>query len=363
MKVLHLAEVIKGGIATWLNEVYPLQAEAFGEENVHFFIPQQHEAYLRGIPASAVTTFDCPKRSPKSWFNFLITSRKLIKEFQPDVLHVHSTFAGVLVRVPYLLMPWAKRPRIVYCAHGWSFIMTDDKKSMIYAWIERVLANVTDVIHNISHNEEKMARYWKLPYPKMQRIYNGIALKAPKVELVDGVKMDPKQINLLYVGRFDYAKGIDILLAALNDVDMDALNIHLYIAGGYAQKVRDDLVFPKNVTLLGWLTPEQLAGLYAQADAVVIPSRWDGFNLVGIEAMRAGTACIVSNRAALPELVVAGETGVVFDLDDPTVLQNILKTTYKEQLQKWGENGKQRFEAMFTAQHMHEDLLKAYVTK
>ena len=51
---------------------------------------------------------------------------------------------------------------------------------------------------------------------------------------------------------------------------------------------------------------------YAAADGLVVPSRWEGFGLVAIEAMRAGTAVIASDRGALPELVEHGSDRLHF---------------------------------------------------
>ena len=50
-------------------------------------------------------------------------------------------------------------------------------------------------------------------------------------------------------------------------------------------------------------------------DAVIVPSRWEGFGLIAIEGMRAGKAIIVSNRGALPE-IVDQHTGLTFDIEN-----------------------------------------------
>jgi hypothetical protein len=77
------------------------------------------------------------------------------------VVHLHSTFSGVIGRcVCVLLKPW-RRPKIVYCPHAFSFLMESSPiKQKVYASIERVLQKVTDVIICVSRYEmDKAARF------------------------------------------------------------------------------------------------------------------------------------------------------------------------------------------------------------
>jgi glycosyltransferase involved in cell wall biosynthesis len=69
----------------------------------------------------------------------------------------------------------------------------------------------------------------------------------------------------------------------------------------------------KNIFLLGHLDGSELADLYNQASAVVIPSMWhENCPLVALEAMASGTPLIVSNNGGLPELVREPELGFVY---------------------------------------------------
>ena len=58
----------------------------------------------------------------------------LVRQWQPDVVHVHSTYAGFLLRPLLMLMP--HRPRVVYCAHGWAF----DRRAP--RWLNGVVAGI-----------------------------------------------------------------------------------------------------------------------------------------------------------------------------------------------------------------------------
>jgi glycosyltransferase involved in cell wall biosynthesis len=114
--------------------------------------------------------------------------------------------------------------------------------------------------------------------------------------------------------------------------------------------------------MLGWLPRDCLHSYYAAADGLVVPSRWEGFGLVAIEAMRAGTAVIASNRGSLPELVEHGTTGYIFHLDENELdkLEGTLRRLDKNRLREMGAAGARHFEQRFTAETMNRSLLDVY---
>lgn len=281
---------------------------------------------------------------------------RVIRQEKPDIIHVHSTFAGVFVRLPLWLQK--KRAKIIYCAHGWSFSMEiANWKKRIYAYIERLLACKTDVIVNISNSELKNALNYKLPAHKSKIIYNGIARKKCRQHKIVNLHMDQNKINLLFVGRFDRSKGLDMLLDFWQNHDLE--HIHLYIIGeSILQDAEIDL--PGNVTLIGWVDHQLIDDYYQLFDAVIVPSRWEGFGLVAIEAMKNHKAIIVSNRGALPELVVDGHNGYLFDLENAESLYNILCKLDKDALNEMGENGYRIFTQKYTSDLMNESIVEMY---
>jgi len=78
-----------------------------------------------------------------------------------------------------------------------------------------------------------------------------------------------------------------------------------------------------DVIVTGLVSNEELAGLYNQATALVHPSRYEGFGLPVLEAMRCGRAVIASSSSAIPE--VAGDAGVLVDTDDPAALASAIE--------------------------------------
>lgn len=280
----------------------------------------------------------------------------MIRLEKPDIIHIHSTFAGVFVRLPLLLKK--NQSKLIYCSHGWSFTMEiANWKKKIYAYIERLLALKTDVIINISKHELKNSLNYNLPAHKSTVIYNGITKSLPNHQKIVNLQLDNNKINLLFVGRADKAKGLDILLNFFRKHDLE--HIHLHIMGeSLMQNPKFDL--PGSVTLIGWIDNQIIDSYYRLFDAVIVPSRWEGFGLVAIEAMKNHKALIVSNRGALPELVIDGHNGYVFDLEDTESLLILLSNLNKDKLKEMGERGFYIFTQKFTSNLMNEAIVNLY---
>src|SRR6187399_1258015 len=104
MKVLHVAESIWGGCGTYLNELIPLQSAALGPESIRVIAPDAHAAILTDVPSSMIAKFRRPGRLQGLFF-LLLRLVGEIRRFRPDVIHAHSTFAGVWVRGLALFVP------------------------------------------------------------------------------------------------------------------------------------------------------------------------------------------------------------------------------------------------------------------
>lgn len=227
-------------------------------------------------------------------------------------------------------------------------------KRTLYRLLERALGRYTDIFVNISRYEFDRSIACGIPAHKSRLVISGIG----EIEPTRPIHLPESRVNLLFAGRMDRAKGLDILLESMRD--LAASGVHLYVAG---EKVLEGTECPllSNVTYLGWLSREELNSYLAAADALVMPSRWEGFGLAAVEAMRQSTAVIASDRGALPEIVVPGETGLIFPGDDPGALADILRGLNKDELKRWGAAGRARQRALFSIERVHAQLNDIYV--
>ena len=91
-------------------------------------------------------------------------------------------------------------------------------------------------------------------------------------------------------------------------------DLRLHVLGAPVRTQKQTVGRPCGVSLHGWIGPDRIDDFFASADALVVPSRWEGFGLVVPEALRNGTPAIVSRRGALPDLVTPGRTGELMAL-------------------------------------------------
>jgi glycosyltransferase involved in cell wall biosynthesis len=357
VRIIHCAETIKGGIATYLRELIRLQALSFSPQAVLVVIP---ETQVQELPVPAgVQVLTYPVMARRSWSAAQLAWKvaMVAKRFQPSIVHVHSSFAGAAVRPALGLMGMADR--IVYCPHGWAF----DRQMSPWARqlatvIERTMARFCAQIVCVSEHERRSALAAGLPAGKLQLVLNGIATHAPAPEGLDP-QWPEGALRLLFVGRFDPQKGADIFCQALAQLGS---GVHAILAGGnVVSGLQGQLKLPDNATSIGWVNHAQLEVLLRSADVLVMPSRWEGFGLTAAEAMRAGLAVLASRVGGLPEVVREGETGLLFDPGRIDELVHILASTPIDRWKTMGTAGRQRFASSFTMERVHQEILQVYL--
>ena len=332
MKILHVGEYVNGGVATYLRTLLSGLQKYDDVEN--YLLISEYKSQQGWEDITKKVFYYKYKRSISNIFSAIKQIHAVIKDVNPDIIHAHSTWAGLFVRLPYLFKK--RKAKIIYQSHGWAFLMdTSNYKKNIYALVEKILSIPTDRIINISNYEQNQAVKCGLNKNKMVMIYNGVEDKVNKSNLK--LNWDENKINLLFVGRLDRQKGLDLFLDVYDKMKLE--NLHLYVIG---TSVLDDNLpnSTKYVTYLGWVNNKDIDVYYQACDAVIMPSRWEGFGLVAIEAMKNSKAVIASNRGALPELIKEDFTGYIFNIDDEISLKNRLLNLDKEKINILGENGR-----------------------
>lgn len=342
-KILHVAETIKGGVATVIRTISASPEDDAANYQLVYLVPEDQAKELHGIAPQQVRTFPRSGRNVPSLLRFAWRLSQVLVKENPDVVHLHSTFSGVIGRVVcVLLRPWRK-PKIVYCPHAFSFLMeSSPTKQKVYAWIERVLQKVTDVIICVSQYELDKAARFGIERKRMKLIYNGIHHKddAPKTA-------GAEPIHLLFVGRLDYQKGFDVLLKAYAKVNRNDLK--LTVVGSAVNEDSVECPPMDSVEYLPWVTPSEVQALYQKADALIVPSRWEGFAMVPLEGMAMGLPVIASNCTSLPELVTNEVSGYVFPSGDHQALADVLTIIQKPRLLDLGNEGRSIVRERFNA--------------
>jgi glycosyltransferase involved in cell wall biosynthesis len=353
--LLHCAETIKGGIASYLRELLPLQRAEWGPGRLWVVVPASQRAEL---PVPEGVTLLCYADEGGRVGNALRLGWLVLKtvwQQRVGLVHVHSTFAGAVVRPLVRLAAW--RTKLVYCAHGWAWDrpMSARARRVVVA-VERALARLTDKVVCISAHDLRQAQAVGLRREGLSLVLNGVSAQAPAAQPC-AAGWPSGVLRVLYVGRLDKQKGIDVLYRAMAGLQGHS---HAVVVG--AAVLADEGLGspPANVSLAGWQGPGQVADLMARAQVLVVPSRWEGFGLVATEGMRAGLAVVASAVGGLAEIVVDGETGHVIAPDQPQALADALRRHDAQAWQAMGQAGRRRFEQLFTMARVHQELMAIY---
>jgi glycogen synthase len=132
----------------------------------------------------------------------------------------------------------------------------------------------------------------------------------------------PDERLVLLVGRLVYEKGFQLALEALPGLIERLGNVRFLVAGsGTAeQELRrqaTELGLDDHGTFLGWIGDDVLHSLYRIADLTVVPSIYEPFGLVALEAMASGCPCLVADTGGLREVVPNEDVGLRFRSRDP----------------------------------------------
>jgi glycosyltransferase involved in cell wall biosynthesis len=359
LRIMHVAETAQGGVGSYIEEIVALQAARHGAASLCVVLPREHALHFKRLPPATLRLYDIAGSGRLiTMLRMAALTLSLVRRWQPDVVHLHSTYAGFVLRPLLAALP--RRPRIVYCAHGWAFDREASPRiNRLVATIERVWSRWCDAVVCISRHDADSALRAGLPAQRLVTISNGIAdVHADSSAASAAASRWPEHtLRVLFVGRLDRQKGVDVLYAALQRLGARASAV---VVGSAVVAAENAAVAPANVQVTGWLSRDQIAALYAAAQVLVVPSRWEGFGLVAVEAMRAGRAVIASRVGGLPEVVEHGLTGLLVEPGDAGALAEALQSVSDETLQAMGTAGRLRFERLFHVQRVGDELEMLY---
>jgi glycogen(starch) synthase len=189
------------------------------------------------------------------------------------------------------------------------------------------MANRADrLITCSSYMREHVADIYGLEESRVNVISNGIdPSELVPVDDLDTLRSRfaaPDERLVLLVGRLVYEKGFQLALEALPGLIERLGNVRFLVAGsGTAEEeLRDQatrLGLDDHGTFLGWIGDDVLHSLYRIADLTVVPSIYEPFGLVALEAMASGCPCLVADTGGLREVVPNEDVGLRFRSRDP----------------------------------------------
>lgn len=280
--------------------------------------------------------------------------RKLIRDFQPDVIHAHMVHANIFARVNRI---GCSIPKLICTAHS----SNEGGKLRMFAY------RLTNFLSNFNTNvsqEASNALVAKGAFNKnnLITVYNGIDLNKFKSL---SIEKSLDEVMVLSVGRFNEPKDYPNLFKAIKLLnDRTNTKIKFYVAGDgelrlELEQLIDELGISNYITLLG--KRSDIPELMNQAHFFVLPSKFEGFGLVVAEAMACGAYVIATNCGGVAE--VMGNTGSLVPPENSEALAKAINNAIHASKAEIIENNlkaRQRVEELFCLEKSVQIWLSLY---
>ncbi|ODU04105.1 MAG: hypothetical protein ABS81_11725 [Pseudonocardia sp. SCN 72-86] len=260
---------------------------------------------------------------------------------RPDAVHVHTASYGSFARKA--VVTWvarAARVPVVLHVHGGEFVRFHDRcPAPVQALIRATLHTADTVVALGDRWAERLADV--APRARILVVPNGVRLP----ENPRPTDRDPG-VHVVAVGDVSDAKGTFVLLDAWAKLtaELPPGSARLTVAGaGEVDRARTavtDLGIGDSVEVTGWIRPGAVAGLFASADVLALPSRAEGQPMAVLEAMAHGLAVVATDVGGIPDLVGADQ-GILVPRDDPEALTAALRVVVTDDARRtaMGEAG------------------------
>ncbi len=214
---------------------------------------------------------------------------------------------------------------------GW---VKDHPQSYIHG-VERWITNRSQrVITCSAYMRDQVVEVFGVRPGRITVIPNGIDpadLPRPGAEELARLRAEfaaPEERLVLLIGRLVYEKGFQLALEAMPKVIAAVPGTRFLVAGSgtHEEELKEqaeELGLMEHGTFLGWIGDDVLQALYGIADLTVVPSIYEPFGLVALEAMASGCPCIVADTGGLREVVPHEEAGLRFRARDPNALAKV----------------------------------------
>ena len=299
--------------------------------------------------AAGVRTVDLHARRRTDPAAFARLAR-LIRRGGFDLVHTHSfrTELGAALATRAL----AGRPRLVRTVHNTDDFYTRPR----YRGLARAASRTMDRIIAIS---DAVAGFLRrdagLAGSPIERIYYGLDVAPYRPDVPPPSRRGPDARPTLGVlARLAPQKGHRVLFDAMPSIVAEVPSVQARIVGHEELSTVDELRayaatrgISEHVSFEGFRA--DVPGLLANLDVFVLPSLWEGFGLVLLEAMAAGRPVVASAVGPVPEIVVEGETGLLVPPGDPDALARAITRVLRDPdlAARLGRAGRARVEAHF----------------
>jgi len=314
----------------------------------------------------------------------------LIRKIRPDIAHLHNIYGRLTPSILFALKKYNIRTvmtlhdykllcpsyhmsyneKICEDCGGRKFYRAIIKRCHKNSYLASALYAIESYIYGALKTYERYVDIFIAPSQFIKNKFIEFGFSEEKIEFVPNfvdikynVQLNTSKDYFLYSGKLLRVKGIFTLLKAVKDINRGML----YIAGDgeLREEVKNYIKENKlnNVKLLGHLSNEQLSKILAEALFVVLPSEcYENAPLAILEAFALCKPVIASKIGGIPEMVVDGETGLLFTPGDFRELREkiILFLNNPEMVSKLGIMARKKVEKEYNSEIYYQRLMNLY---
>ena len=322
----------------------------FGEEG-----PVRQALLTKGVPCTIVPTLRS-SINPVRDIRCLLAFLKIVRSDRPDLLHAHSSKAGMIARLSAFILGLP----CLYTVHGWGFGEGRARlQSALVYWVERAFSHIPHTAYLFVSNADQrvgMERL-RLPPDRCQTIHNGMPDHGFRARVESST-------TVIMAARVCHQKDHDLLLKSFQAC---GTSFRLVLVGegtdspGFYDRVRAGT--PGKHTQVDCLgLSDQVPQLLAQAGVFVLSSRYEGLPLSIIEAMCAGLPIVATDVGGVSELVEDGVNGFLVPAGNQAALTDCLDRLQSDPALRvhMGQASRARYLANFCDRQMANAVTQRY---
>jgi glycosyltransferase involved in cell wall biosynthesis len=215
-------------------------------------------------------------------------------------------------------------------------------------------------------SEHSLRNIYRVPAEAIHALPNLVRLQASgRQPSQRQSKVATGELVALLVARLVPTKGVEVALQAMAQLADRALRLRIVGEGDAAYEaslrtLAKDLGVQHRVDFVGAVPPAKLQLEYESADLLVLPSWYEAFGIVLVQAMAAGLPCVASDVGGIPSVVRDGQSGLLFPIGDATALASALRQLEDTNLRERLGTQAQRDAEQFNLETRFDDLMAMY---
>lgn len=315
------------------------------------------------IPNVSTILINSVKReiSPLNDIKSVLVLRKIIKKINPDIVHLHSSKAGILGRLATINLDC----KVIFTVHGWSFTdgISSKFRKKVFKYVEKFAAPLADLYICVSNYDKQIAYREKVLIPNKNKVivvHNGAPLNKSHDSFID--KTIPEITRFIMVARFSNQKDQMGLIKACGLLSSEYKFKLTFVGDGpnlkECKKLVQKMGLEDSIYFLGF--KRNVDTYLEKNDVFVLLTHYEGLPISIIESMSIGMPIIASNVGGNKELVFNKKNGFLVNNENELVKALKYFIDNKNKIAEMGKQSQRIYLSSFTLSKNLNSIHKQY---